>query len=222
MNIAVIAPHPDDEILGCGGSLLRHATCGDSLAWIIVTSIFEKYGFSRERVDRRQQEIKEIARQLGIQQTYQLEFPTMQLHSGNFGELIAAVAEVFGEVQPERIYVPNRSDIHSDHRFTFEAVMSCTKSFRRPSVKQILMYETISETEFAPALPEKAFLPNYFIDITDYFTEKRELLSVYKSETGSHPFPRSRENLEALALFRGATVGVRYAEAFQLIRLIEK
>jgi LmbE family N-acetylglucosaminyl deacetylase len=84
------------------------------------------------------------------------------------------------------------------------------------------MYECISETEFAPALPERVFQPNYFVDVTNYFSKKLEMMKVYESELGEHPFPRSIRNIEALATFRGASVGVEYAEAFQLIKFIDK
>lgn len=84
------------------------------------------------------------------------------------------------------------------------------------------MYECISETEFAPALPEKVFQPNYFVDISDYFSKKVSIAEVYASEFGKHPFPRSIRNMEALATFRGAYAGVEYAEAFQLLKYIDK
>ena len=84
------------------------------------------------------------------------------------------------------------------------------------------MYECISETEFAPALAERLFLPNYFVDISNYFHDKIEIIKIYQSELAEHPFPRSIRNLEALATFRGASVGVEYAEAFQLIKFIDK
>ncbi len=84
------------------------------------------------------------------------------------------------------------------------------------------MYECISETEFAPSLPEKTFMPNYFVDISEYLQKKLEIMKIYDSELGDHPFPRSLRNLEALATFRGASIGVEYAEAFQLIKYIEK
>ena len=221
MNVLVIAPHPDDEILGCGGTILRHAAQGDSLAWIIVTSILEEFGFSSEQVKNRQQEIKKIAKRAGIKKIYQLGFPTTNLHSGNLPEMIQKISQIFMEFQPDRIYIPNRSDVHSDHRLTFEATIPCTKSFRHPYIKQILMYETLSETEFAPPLPEKTFLPNYFINITEYLTQKQEIMTIYRSELGPHPFPRNSKNMEALALIRGATAGVQYAEAFQVIKFIE-
>ena len=84
------------------------------------------------------------------------------------------------------------------------------------------MYECLSETEFAPALPEKVFMPNYFVDITPFFQEKLRIMSIFESEIGNHPFPRSNRNIEALATFRGASVGVDYAEAFQLLKCIDK
>ena len=84
------------------------------------------------------------------------------------------------------------------------------------------MYECISETEFAPQLHEKVFIPNYFVDISDFFKQKIKIMQIYESELDEHPFPRSERNIEALATFRGATVGVEYAESFQVIKIIDK
>jgi LmbE family N-acetylglucosaminyl deacetylase len=137
-------------------------------------------------------------------------------------ELVNKISKIFQELKPETIYVMNRSDAHSDHRIVFDAVMSCTKSFRYPYVKKVLMYECLSETEFAPILPERVFQPNYFVDISNFIEKKIEIMKIFDSELGEHPFPRSIKNLEALATFRGATVGVLYAEAFQMIKYIDK
>lgn len=221
-NIMVVSAHPDDEVLGVGGTILKHNAEGDAVYWLIVTNIFEKDGFTAERVKTRQQEIEEVAERLGVTKTFKLDYPTMTLSSSSLIKLIPDVSAVFQEVEPEIIYCLNRSDAHSDHRFIFDAVMACTKSFRYPYVKQVLMYECISETEFAPALPEKAFLPNYYVDISAYLDEKLSIMKIYASELGEHPFPRSIENIKALAHFRGASVGVHYAEAYQLIKYIDK
>ena len=221
-KIIIISAHPDDEILGAGGTLLKHKAAGHQLAWILITSISEKGGFSKERRHTRKREIEKVTKRVGFSQVHQLNYPTMSLNSEIMNEMIPKISSIFLEFRPEVIYVMNRSDAHSDHRYTFEAVAACTKSFRYPFVKTVLMYECISETEFAPALPEKVFIPNYFVDITDFFKEKLQLMQVYESELGEHPFPRSLKNIEALAIFRGASVGVDYAEAFQLIKLIDK
>lgn len=222
MNVIVISAHPDDEIIGAGGTLLKHKANGDQLFWLITTNVFESQGFSSERVNSRQAEIERVARMLGVTKTFKLSYPTMSLSSNSVNKLVPEISAIFSDIKPEVIYCLNRSDAHSDHRFTFDAVMACTKSFRYPFVKRVLMYECISETEFAPALPEKVFIPNYYVDISAFFKHKLEILEVYESEMGEHPFPRSIRNVEALATFRGASVGVEYAESFQLIKYIDK
>ncbi len=221
-NVVIISAHPDDEVLGAGGTILRHKSKGDNIFWIIATSIYEKDGFSKERIAQRQSEINEVAEKLGIHKTYQLGYPTMSLSSQLLIELVPDISEIFTKVEPNIIYTVNRSDAHSDHRVLFEGVAACTKSFRYPFIEQVLMYECISETEFAPALPEKAFIPNCFVDISDFIEEKMKIMEIYQSEISDHPFPRSLSNIRALAHFRGASNGFQYAEAFQMIKYLIK
>lgn len=217
MNIVIISAHPDDEILGAGGTLIRHKNQGDKISWVIVTDVHEEHGFTKERVDSRHEEINKVADALNMD-VYNLGYPTMSLTPADANDMIPKISKIFQETQPERVYVLNRSDAHSDHRIVFDSVMACTKSFRYTFMREVMMYECISETEFAPALPENAFVPNCYVDISSQFQEKIELMSIYESEIGAHPFPRSNRNIEALATYRGATCGVEYAEAFQLIK----
>jgi LmbE family N-acetylglucosaminyl deacetylase len=221
-RVIVISAHPDDEILGVGGTLLKHKSNGDELAWLIITSVDEKFGFSKERVSTRVDEIARVTKCVGFSKVYQFKFPTMGLSSSTVNEMIPKISSIFMEFEPEIVYVMNRSDAHSDHRYTFEAVAACTKSFRYPFIKKVLMYECISETEFAPQLSENVFIPNYFVDITEFLSTKIQIMEIYKSELFEHPFPRSIANIKALATFRGATIGVIYAEAFQVIKIIDK
>ena len=222
MKAIVLSAHPDDEALGCGGTLLKHKAKGDELAWVIVTNVSEQHGFSKERIQERKQEIESVKNKIGFKKIFDLGYRPGGLDSNSLLTLVTKISDAFNEFKPETIYVMNRSDAHSDHRITFDAVMACTKSFRYPFVKKVLMYECISETEFAPALAENVFLPNYFVDISEQMNEKIELNKIYASEFGQHPFPRSIENIKALAHFRGATAGVHYAEAFQLLKYIDK
>ncbi|MBT6226184.1 MAG: PIG-L family deacetylase, partial [Candidatus Scalindua sp.] len=134
--------------------------------------------------------------------------------------LVTSISKVVDDIKPNTIYIPNRSDIHSDHRKTFESAMSACKSFRMDFIKKILMYECLSETEFASSLQENAFSPNYFVDISKYLEEKINILKVFKSELREFPFPRSEINIRALASYRGATANVKAAEAFVLIKEI--
>ncbi len=221
-NIIVISAHPDDEILGAGGTLLKHKSKGDNLAWVIVTSITEKQDLFKHKLDKREEEIKKVSKMVGFSKVYRLNYPVVTLNSDSMNDMVPRISSIFLDFKPEIIYVMNRSDAHSDHRYTFNSVVACTKSFRYPFIKKILMYECISETEFAPQLHEKVFIPNYFVDISDFFKKKLKIMQVYESELGEHPFPRSLRNIEALATFRGASVGVEYAESFQIIKIIDK
>lgn len=221
-NIIIISAHPDDEVIGAGGTILKHKYKGDNIFWLIITNVYESQGFPKERVKNRQEEISEVAKKLGVKKTFVLDYKTMSLSSESLIKMIPEISKIFSEVEPEIVYCVNRSDAHSDHRITFDAVFACTKSFRYPYVKQIYMYECISETEFAPSFPEKMFIPNYFVDISNFMNEKLEITKIYNSEIGDHPFPRSMKNIEALAIFRGAMCGVEYAEAFQLVKYIDK
>jgi LmbE family N-acetylglucosaminyl deacetylase len=221
-KILVISAHPDDETLGLGGTLLKHKSKGDEIYWVIVTDVFEKDGFTQERVKSRQKEIDLVANMYGFIEVFKLGFSTSQLDYSLLGKLIQSLSHVVSDIAPEILYTLNRSDAHSDHRIIADAVFACTKSFRYPFIRQVLMYECLSETEFAPALHEKVFVPNYFVDITDFIEEKIRIMCVFESELADPPFPRSVENIRALATLRGSTVGVRYAESFQLLKFIDK
>ena len=217
-KIMVVAAHPDDETLGCCGTLLKLKNEGHEIYWLIVTNISEGSVYSKERVQKRQQEIEKVSQLYGFNGIFKLDFPTASLDQVPVAELINKIAAVLNKVQPDTLYIPNRSDIHSDHQVLFSAIMSCTKTFRFPFVRNVLMYETISETEFCVALPENAFIPNIFSDITLWIDKKIEIMNVYGSEMGKHPFPRSERNIKALATFRGATIGAEYAESFMLLK----
>jgi LmbE family N-acetylglucosaminyl deacetylase len=175
-------------------------------------------GNESKYVQERENEIEELRKGLGVQpeHLFQLGFPTTELDAFPMGELIAKVSEVFQLFQPEEVFIPHQADVHSDHRITFEVVSACTKWFRYPSVKRVLSYETLSETEFSLD-STKTFHPNVFVDISDYFGQKLELLRIYASELGEFPFPRSETAIQALAKFRGCSSGFNNAEGFELL-----
>jgi N-acetylglucosamine malate deacetylase 1 len=217
MRVLVVAPHPDDEILGCGGTLLRHKAEGAELGWLIVTGISERGGWSAEIMQQRDVEIGKVAELVGFDQVFNLRLPSTQLDMLPMGELVDRFSAVFSEFQPQEVFVPHRSDVHTDHRLVFDAAAACTKWFRYPSVKRVLAYETISETDFS--LDQNNFFrPNYFFDISEYLERKLEIMLIYKSELGDFPFPRSNEAIRALAALRGSASGFVAAEAFQLLR----
>lgn len=219
-KVLFIAVHPDDETLGCGGSILKHKVSGDKIYWLIITNIDKANGWKNERVQSRQKEISRVSKRYGFLSTDKLNFPAARLDTVAMNELIKAISKVIDKVKPDIVYLPNMTDIHTDHQITFKAVMGCVKTFRAPFIKRILMYETVSETEFSPALSDGGFKPNVFMNISDFLAEKIEIMKIYKGESDSFPFPRSTENIKALAQHRGATSGFKAAEAFILLKEI--
>ena len=217
-TIAVISPHPDDESLGCGGTLLKHRTAGDEVHWINITGISVEAGYCPERVASCAREMQCVSELYGMAALHNLALPTTKLDDIPLGEIIEKIRSVFEEVRPEVVYLPFRGDIHSDHKVVFDAVSACTKWFRHKSIKRILAYEVLSETDFQLTSDTAFFSPNVFVDISDFLEKKIEILSVYASEMGSAPFPRSDEALRALAVLRGAASGYRAAEAFVLLK----
>ena len=220
-KILIVAVHPDDETLGCGGTLLKHKANGDEIHWVIATDIKESNGFTKESVEKRDDELKEVEKLYDFDSVHRLGLSTMRVDEYSMSELIAKISTVVNEVKPNIIYLPFKGDVHSDHRHIFDAAYSCTKSFRYPFVKKIYMVETLSETEFAPSTKEDSFIPNVFVDVSDFMDKKLEIMNVFKSELGEHPFPRSERNLLALATLRGATAGCEYAESLVLLKEIQ-
>ena len=213
-KVLVIAVHPDDETLGCGGTLLKHKANGDEIYWLICTTLPKNHSY----YNTREEEIKKVASLYNFDGVYNLELETMRVDEYSMSDLIGKISKVINEIQPNILYLPFKGDVHSDHRKIFEASYSCTKSFRYPFIKKIYMIETLSETEFTPSTKEDSFIPNVFVDISEYMDKKIEIMKIYKSEMAEHPFPRSEKNLKALATLRGATAGCEYAESFMLLK----
>jgi LmbE family N-acetylglucosaminyl deacetylase len=217
MKTIVIAPHPDDEVLGVGGTLLRRKAEGGEIAWLIVTAISIQFGWSEEKVKHRADEVKRITDLFGFDKVFTLDFPTTQLDRIPMSDLVAGISQAFKSFEPEEVFVPHPSDVHTDHRIVFNAAASCTKWFRYPSVKRVLAYETLSETDFGMGT-DQSFRPNVFVDIEPFLSDKLRAMDIYASELGVAPFPRSHEVIRALATVRGASSGFKAAEAFELLR----
>jgi len=215
----VVAPHPDDEVLGVGGTLLRRKAEGVKVAWLIVTAISVESGWSEEKVIKRSGEIRRVTELFDFDEVFILNFPTTQLDRLPMGDLVTEISKVFKSFEPEEVFVPHPSDIHTDHRIVFDAVASCSKWFRYPSIKRILAYETLSETDFGLGI-DQCYRPNVFVNISPYLSEKLRAMSIYSSEVGEFPFPRSHEAIRSLAALRGVASGFEGAEAFMLLKEI--
>lgn len=212
----VVSVHPDDETYGCGGSVIKMRKAGDEIFWLNLTgaTIAHPYGFSQEILDQRKSLISQVADAYGFTAYRDLGLPTQMLDTLDTRDVFGAIDGVINEWKPDTIFLPNRSDVHSDHRIGFTAAYATTKNFRKPFIEQILMYETLSETEFAPALPENSFVPNTFVDITEFMKRKLEIVRMYGTELMPDPYPRSIHAVKGLAAYRGSRIGVQFAESF--------
>lgn len=217
MNVLVVSPHPDDETLGAGGTLLKYKDTGSKIYWLNITNMREEYGYVKEDVELRKNQIERVIEQYKFDKFYDLALEPARLEKYDSG-IIRKISDIVDEIRPEIIILPNRSDIHSDHKIVFDWCYSCTKIFRYPYIKMILTMEILSETDFG--IIDDYFIPNYYVDITDYYQRKNDILEIYESEIGKHPFPRSIEGVEAIAKFRGISAGTKYAEAFKIMKFI--
>lgn len=218
--VLCIAPHPDDETLGCGMTLLRHIEEGSSVHWLIVTSMLHDFGFNESRILARDMEIRRVAETYGFAGVHNARFPTSRLDTLPLAEVIASISSVIERVRPNCIYLPYRNDAHSDHRLVFDAASACCKTFRYPSVRKIYAYETLSETDFGLRPGDSAFRPNLYIDGRKWLDRKLAVMEIYESELGRFPFPRSVECVRAQAMLRGSQAGVHAAEAFMVLKEI--
>ena len=217
-NILAISVHPDDETLGCGGTLLKHREKGNKIFWFILTQANNKKTTSIPNIVALQKQyVSKVAATYNFEDFKQLSFLTTELDRYPLGEIILEVSKYISQIKPSVIYLNFYNDVHSDHRVAFEAVYSCTKNFRYPFIEKILMYESLSETEFAPAIQNNAFVPNVFVDISPFMEKKLEIMKLFTTEQMDEPFPRAMSSIRALARYRGSRIGVEYAEAFMLL-----
>lgn len=216
MNILIIAPHPDDEVLGCGGTIGRLSKEGNSVTLCIVTKPYPP-DWSTDYIEAKSLDIEKSNRKLGISQTLFLNFSTVKLDTIPQKDLNDSLSKVVADTKPDIVFIPHNGDLNRDHRIVHEASLVATRPFCS-FVKKILVYETLSETEWGYSNTQ--FRPDVYFNITCFIELKKEAMQLYKTEIKSAPHPRSLELISALATKRGSEIGLKYAEAFMLIREI--
>lgn len=212
-SVLVFAPHNDDEILGVGGTIRKHVLNGERVAICEVTS--------GPRFKLLQKEARNAHEKLGVEESFFLNFPVGELRNMKQSDMNHKMAEIVNLVEPQIAYIPFIGDMHIDHRETIESAMVALRPFHCKTIKEIYMYETLSETGWNLTQPDRAFMPNVWVDITDTFSKKIEAMLCYQSQICEYPHPRSIKTIEALARFRGSTVGAFYAEGFMAVRIVK-
>lgn len=218
-KVLVVAPHPDDEILGCGGTIKKYINDGAEVNIIIVTR-GAKDMYDAAKVEETRQEARNSHSYLGVKGTYFLEFEAPKLDITPSYLIANEINKYLNELKPDTLFLPHRGDIHKDHGAVFDAALVAARPINNCSVKNIYCYETLSETEWSPPFSSDLFLPTLFIDITETLSNKIEAMRFFKSQLKQFPSTRSVEVIQALAMYRGATVGAFAAESFNVIREI--
>ncbi len=216
-NILVIAPHMDDEILGVGGTMIKHIQKGNCVCVCIVTT-GKKPLFPEDGIGKK--EAISCHRSIGVTKTFFLDFPASMLENVNRYELNNSILNVIFETKPTIIFIPHQGDMQKDHQLVAEAAMVCLRPKYNHKIKKIYVYETLSETAWNIPNVQNDFIPNSYIDITEQLELKIEAMSEYKSQLDEFPAARSLEAIRYLAKYRGSIVNLIAAEAFSLIREI--
>lgn len=218
-SLLVVAPHPDDEVLGVGGTIAKRASEGDRVHVVIVTRATPPL-YTEEVLATGRREARAAQQALGVADSTFLSFPAAGLDTVPHGELNAGLAAVFAEVCPDVVFVPFNGDMHSDHQLVFTSALVCSRPGSGWSPTSIYAYETLSETNWNAPYLTPNFVPNVFVDISQHLETKLTAMRHYASQLKEFPHERSIEALRVLAARRGSTVGLAAAEAFVLVRNI--
>jgi LmbE family N-acetylglucosaminyl deacetylase len=224
-KVLVIAAHPDDEILGVGGTVLKHVKDGDECIGIILgegmTSRYDKRELAdNSKVEKLHEDTYKAAQFVGYKKVYMESLPDNRFDSVPLLDIIKIIEKYIEDIKPDIIYTHFSGDLNIDHKITFEAVLTATRPIGDEYVKEIYAFETVSSTEWNFSSATN-FKPNYFVDTTETLDGKLKAMECYKSELREFPHPRSNINLKASALKWGSVIGKNYAEAFEVVRIIK-
>lgn len=214
-KILVFAPHPDDEILGVGGTIAKRIKDGDEVYVCIITKGYPPLFFDCTQTQKNSINCHTF---LGIKKTLFLNFPAVGLESVKRYELNGKILDVIKSITPDEVYIPHIGDMQKDHQITVDACMVALRPKYFPQVKRIYSYETLSETDWNIPSVTNAFIPNVFVNIEDTIEIKKKALTFYADQINEFPDARSVGAIDALARYRGALMHWKAAEAFMLIR----
>lgn len=224
-TVLIIAAHPDDEILGCGGSIVRHRKEGDQVSILILA---DGVGGRQDigsppkpaEVEERHQCARRANNILGVEDLILLSYPDNRMDEVPLLKIVQDIERVLDRCKPAIIYTHHSCDVNIDHRLVHDAVITACRPQPGQCVRKLLFFETPSSTEWRPATSMPPFEPQWFVDISDTLSLKLEAMAAYGPELRDFPHPRSLAAIEHLARWRGASIGLSAAEAFVLGRLI--
>lgn len=218
--VLVVAAHTDDEVLGCGGTIAKHVEEGHEVYVVFLADgLSSRPDVSIQDFAHRNAASEQAQEILGIKRSYKLSFSDNRMDSVPILEIVLQLECIVQEVQPHIVYTHHVGDLNVDHQITSKAVMTACRPQPGFTVREIYSFEVLSSTEWASPYISP-FVPTKFVDITATFDRKIKALRAYHLEMRDYPHARSYENVEALARYRGCSVGLKYAEVFETIRLL--
>ena len=218
-NILIIAAHPDDEILGCGGTIIKLKKDFNIKVLFMTDGVSARGKKSKEIIERKKS-CKKLFKKLGISEPTFFNFPDNQMDSVPMLQIVKKIEHILKKIKPVTIFTHYAECLNIDHQITCKSVLTACRPLKNSTVKKILSFEILSSTEWSK-FKNKGFEPNYFIDISKQMKKKISSMKHYRRELRKYPHSRSIKAIEALARFRGVSCGVKYAEGFYLNRLIE-
>ncbi len=221
-NILILAPHADDEILGCGGAISKYKNLGYCTHVLILTNanIGAPDLYSAKKINLIRDEAKKANKTIGTQKLYFENLPGLNLNQYPTYKISNIISKYILKIDPEILFIPSANDIHDDHKKIFHASKVAVRPKKKNNLKKILSYEVLSETEWNE--DEKSFNPNYFINLTkNNINKKIKAFLKYKSQVQKFPHPRSREAIFSLSRIRGSQVFMEYAEAFRVEKILD-
>lgn len=220
-NILVVAAHPDDEVLGCGGTIAMHNFQGDKIYVVFMTDgVKSRTQFSDEDVINRADASKSVQSILNIENMNFLGFEDNKMDNVPLLQIVKKLEAIINEIQPTIIYTHHYGDLNVDHQLTHNVVMTACRPLPNFIVKEIYGFEVLSSTDWSNS-QKFSFKPNYFVDISKHILKKIGAAKAYNDEMREPPHSRSIKHIEVLAQHRGFSVGVEMAEAFEVYRLIK-
>jgi len=220
-KILVIAAHPDDEILGCGGTIIKHIKKGDIVNVIFLTDGESSRDNHNLKINKRKQQAIDCCKYLKTNPPIFFDFPDNKIDSIPLLNVIKKLEGIIKKIKPSTIYTHYFGDLNIDHQKTFEAVNVACRPLKGNIIKNIFCFEVLSSTEWKISYKKK-FNPNLFINIDNELKKKIFALKIYKEELRKYPHSRSLKGIKTLSMYRGIQSGNKHAEAFYIARRIEK
>lgn len=217
-KILIVAAHPDDEVLGCFGTVSKMIKNGDEAYTLILSKGKTSRNEGREEQQELAQEMQLANNSIGITNIFQLDFPDNAFDSVPLLTIIQEIEKIKNTIHPNIIFTHYQHDINIDHQITAKAVLTATRPIKGESVKELYFMEVPSSTEWNGFTQETAFVPNVFSDITNTIDDKINAMKIYQSELRENTHPRSLEHLKLYAKTNGTKVGLEYSENFILAR----